>query len=294
MSKQPANHPADNIAELWSPGSVSAELRAPVSGHPLILEGMATDSTTLVDSRPDAESQLDDLHETIADLHDRLLAAEAHSMLVVLQGLDGSGKSGTIKRLGRGLNPVGSSVASFKEPDAKEVAEPFLARIRRELPEPGHITCFDRSHYEDIIIPDALDDLSDKDITKRVKAINAFERELVESGTVVLKCLLHISYDEQRKRFLQRLARPDEHWKFKESDLDTRAEWPRFQAAYGAAIGRTSTEVAPWFVVPADHKWYRNWAVASLVCEHLASLRSEYPALDGNADDFRARLAAPR
>jgi PPK2 family polyphosphate:nucleotide phosphotransferase len=288
-----SKHPADDILELWAPGSVSAELRAPVSEQPLILDGLSTDATNLVDGRSDAESQLADLHDTLADLQDRLMAEERHSVLVVLQGLDGSGKSGTIKHAGRGLNPVGSSVASFKEPDAKEEAEPFLARIRRELPEPGHITFFDRSHYEDIIVPDALDDLSDKDITKRVKAITDFERDLADSGTIVLKCLLHISYDEQRERFLRRLRRPDKQWKFKESDLETRAEWPRFQAAYGAAIGRTSTEAAPWFVVPADHKWYRNWAVASLLCEHLASLRSEYPTLDGNVDELRARLEPP-
>ncbi len=249
---------------------------------------------SLVDSRSDAEARLAAMLTTLADLHDRLMAEGKHSVLVVLQGLDGSGKSGTIKHVGRGLNPVGASVASFKEPDAKEEAEPFLARIRRELPEPGHITFFDRSHYEDIIVPDALDDLSDKYVTKRVNAIIDFERGLVDAGTVIVKCLLHISYDEQRNRFLRRLNRPDKQWKFKESDLETRAEWPRFQAAYGAAIGRTSTEAAPWFVVPSDHKWYRNWAVASLLSEHLASLRSEYPTLDGNIDDFRARLAAPR
>ena len=289
-----SKHPADDIPELWSPGSVSAELRAPVSGEPLILDGMSTDATTLVDGRSDAERQLADLQNTLADLQDRLMAAQQHGVLVVLQGLDGSGKSGIIKHAGRGLNPAGSSMTSFKEPDAKEEAEPFLARIRRELPEPGYITFFDRSHYEDIIVPDALDDLSDTEITKRVKAIIDFERDLVESGTIVLKCLLHLSYDEQRNRFLRRLNRPDKQWKFKESDLDTRAEWPRFQAAYGAAIGRTSTEAAPWFIVPSDHKWYRNWAVASLLCEHLANLHSEYPGLDGNVDDFRARLDPPR
>jgi PPK2 family polyphosphate:nucleotide phosphotransferase len=289
-----SKHPADDIPELWSATSVSAELRAPISGEPLILDGLPTDSTKLVDGRSDAESKLDDLHSTLAELHDRLMAAQEHAVLVVLQGLDGSGKSGTIKHAGRGLNPVGASVASFKEPDAKEEAEPFLARIRRELPDPGHVTFFDRSHYEDIIVPDALDDLTDRDITKRVKAITDFERDLVDSGTIVVKCLLHISYDEQRNRFLRRLNRPDKQWKFKESDLETRAEWPRFQAAYGNAIGRTSTEAAPWFIVPADHKWYRNWAIASLLCEHLASLHSEYPALDGNVDELRARLEPPR
>ncbi|HUF99566.1 MAG TPA: PPK2 family polyphosphate kinase [Ilumatobacter sp.] len=288
-----SRHPADKIAELWSPGSVSAELRAPTVGEPLVLDGFRTDATPLVHDRSAAEEELVDHQSTLDDLHDRLMAESRHSVLVILQGLDGSGKSGTIKHVGRRLNPVGISVACFKEPDAKEQAEPFLARIRRELPDPGHITFFDRSHYEDIIVPDALDKMSDKDLTKRIKDIVAFEEKLIQSGTVIVKCLLHISFDEQRERFLRRLRRPDKQWKFAESDLDTRADWARFQSAYGAAIGRTSTELSPWHIVPADHKWYRNWAIASLMYEHLAHLRSEYPPLDGDAEHFRAQLESP-
>lgn len=289
-----SKHPADDTVELWSSDSVSTQLRVPTDGQPLILDGFSTDDTTLVGDRSSAEKQLADDLSILDELQDRLMAEAKHSVLVILQGLDGSGKSGTIKHIGRGLNPVGFSVASFKEPDAKEKAEPFLARIRRELPEPGHITFFDRSHYEDIIVPDALDGLTDREITKRVKDIVAFEKELVDSGTVIVKCLLHISFDEQRERFLRRLRRPDKQWKFSDSDLDTRSDWTRFQAAYGAAIGRTSTVVAPWHVVPADHKWYRNWAVAELLCEHLANLHSEYPVLEGDADEYRARLEPPK
>ncbi len=245
-----------------------------------------------MDNRAKAERQTQRDLLRLGDLHDRLMAAGEHSVLVILQGLDGSGKSGTIKHVGRILNPAGAAVAAFKEPDAKEEAEPFLARIRRELPDPGHITFFDRSHYEDVIVPDVLDGLSDEELRQRIDAIVTFERQLVESGTVVIKCLLHLSYEEQRRRFLRRLRRRDKQWKFAESDLDTRDQWPRYQAAYGAAVGQTSTEAAPWFVVPADHKWYRNWAIASLLSEHLAVLRSEYPPLEGDIDAIRSRLAA--
>lgn len=287
-------HPSDHIAKLWAPGSVSAHLRVGADGQPLVLEGFSTDATPLVENRVVAERHLDEDLFRLGALHDRLMAAGEHSVLVILQGLDGSGKSGTIKHVGRVLNPVGASVAAFKEPDAKEEAEPFLARIRRELPDAGHITFFDRSHYEDVIVPDVLDDLSEKELAKRIEAIATFERQLAESGTVVIKCLLHLSFDEQRRRFLRRLRRKDKQWKFAESDLDTRAEWPRFQGAYGSAIGRTSTDIAPWFVVPSDKKWYRNWAVASLLSEHLADLHSEYPPLDGDVDAFRSRLAAPQ
>lgn len=285
-------HPAEHVTGLWAPGSVSAQLRVGSEGRPLVLEGYPTDSTPLIENREAAEKAFDQDLFHLADLHDRLMAAGEHSVLVILQGLDGSGKSGTIKHVGRILNPVGAGVAAFKEPDAKEEAEPFLARIRRELPDPGHVTFFDRSHYEDVIVPDVLDDLSDKELSGRIDAINAFERELIESGTVVIKCLLHLSFDEQRRRFLRRLRRQDKQWKFDESDLDTRAEWPRFQIAYGSAIGRTSTDIAPWFIIPSDKKWYRNWAVASLLSEHLADLRSEYPSLHGDVDAYRARLAS--
>ncbi len=285
-------HPAEHIAGLWTPGSVSAELRVGSDGQPLVLEGYSTDSTPLVENRKAAEKAFDQDLFHLGDLHDRLMAANEHSVLVILQGLDGSGKSGTIKHVGRLLNAVGAAVAAFKEPDAKEKAEPFLARIRRELPDPGHLTFFDRSHYEDVIVPDVLDNLSDKELSRRIDEINAFEHESIESGTVVIKCLLHLSFEEQRRRFLRRLRREDKQWKFVESDLDTRAEWPRFQGAYGSAIGRTSTEVAPWFIIPSDKKWYRNWAVASLLSEHLADLRSEYPSIDDKVDGYRERLAS--
>jgi len=193
------------------------------------------------------------------------------------------------------FNPVGVRVASFTEPEGEELNEPFLARIERALPDGGQIGVFDRSHYEDAIVPRALEGMTDDDFAKRIDQILDFEARLVDDGFVIVKCFLHIGYDEQRQRFLRRLDRPDKRWKFSESDLDTRRHWPAFHAACGDVIGLTSTETARWHVVPSDQKWYRNWAIASLLVEHLEALNLSYPDLDPAIDPkaARARLAKP-
>lgn len=287
-------HPIDAPLPITEQGAVSAELHVPGDSRPVILDAYRTDATPGVRNRAEAEKSLrKQLQPKLADLHDRLMAAGQHGVLVVLQGLDGSGKSGTVKHVGASLNPTGLSVASFKEPDPAEEAEHFLERIRRQLPEPGTITFFDRSHYEDAIVPRSIGELDDDEFQQRLEEIRSFEVELAHAGIVVVKCLLHISYDEQRERFLRRLRRPDKQWKFSESDLDTRDNWSPLQAAYAGVIGPTSIDVAPWFVVPADHKWYRNWAVASILAEHLEALGSDYPPLDGDIEAFRARLQPP-
>jgi PPK2 family polyphosphate:nucleotide phosphotransferase len=221
------------------------------------------------------------------------MAHGTYRVLLVLQGLDASGKSGTIKHVVSALNPVGVRVTSFKEPDGHEEAEPFLARIERALPEPGQVGVFDRSHYEDAIVPAVHGRDTDDLIDERVSTIRRFEEELVANGTVVVKCVLNVSYDEQRERFRRRLRRPDKRWKFSDADLDTRRSWTQFIAAYGAVIGRTSTATAPWYVVPADHKWYRNWAVAHVLLDVLQGLHQDYPAPDLDLDALYARLEPP-
>ena len=239
-----------------------------------MFDAYRADATPLVKGRRQAERQLDGCCKpALTELHDLLMANEQHSLLVVLQGLDASGKSGTIKHVGGAFNPGRLSVACFKEPDPKEEQEHFLERIRREIPDPGYVGFFDRSHYEDAIAPRAGGELGDEDLATRVKEIREFEKELVDGGTVVVKCLLHLSYDEQRRRFLDRLERPDKQWKFTESDLETRASWPA--GGGGLLRGRrpAPASIRPWFVVPADHKWYRNWAVANLLVDHLAGTR---------------------
>jgi PPK2 family polyphosphate:nucleotide phosphotransferase len=263
---------------------------------PFVLDAYRADATPCVKDRAKAERLLDRrLLPALTRLHDLMMANQRHSLLVVLQGLDASGKSGTIKHVGGALNLCGTRVACFKQPDAEEDQEHFLERIRRELPDPGQVCFFDRSHYEDAIAPRVAGELGDGDLATRIKEIREFEQELVDSGTVIVKCLLQLSYDEQRERFLRRLSTPDKRWKFSESDLETRANWQAQEAAYCEVIGQTDFEFAPWFIVPADHKWYRDFAVASLLVEHLAALGEEYPGLAADAapDDLITRLQPP-
>lgn len=269
-------------------------LRAPWDHTGVTLAGFDPDETPLAPSRSDAEAEFhEELRPALHDAHELLMAHAEHAVLLVLQGLDASGKSGSIKHVVSAMNPVGVRVTSFKDPDGEEEQEPFLARIERALPEPGELGAFDRSHYEDAIVPAVVERDTDDVIDRRVATIREFEDRLVSEGTVPVKCFLHISYDEQRERLLRRLRRPDKRWKFSDADLETRRRWPEFTAACGAVIGRTSTDAAPWYVVPADHKWYRNWAVAHLLLDHLRSLHDQHPRPDLDLDDLRRRLAPP-
>ena len=207
-------------------------------------------------------------------------------MLLILQGLDCSGKDGTIKHVVIACNPAGVQVASFVEPTKEEQDHEFLWRYRRCLPSPGHIAVFNRSYYEDAIVPLACATEPAEVVDDRIERINELEVELVDAGTVVVKCFLHLSYDEQRERFLRRLRRDDKRWKFSEADLVTRRRWNEFQAAYGSVLARTSPDHAPWLVIPADAKWYRNWLVARVLRATLVDMHLEYPRVDLD----RARL----
>lgn len=272
---------------------LSARLTAP-SDEDLTLAGFDPGATFL--SKSDAEDELDDeLRPRLFDLHELMMANEDHAILLVLQGLDCSGKNGTIKHVVQAMNPAKVSVASFTEPEGDEVDEHFLERVRREVPEPGRLTVFDRSHYEDLFVPAVEDGMSGDEFDERVGEIVEFEEQLTNDGVTIVKCLLHISYDEQRERFLRRLRRPDKRWKFSESDIDTRTKWDEWQVVYGKAVGRTSTEHAPWFVVPADHKWHRNWVIGSLLVEQFERFDESYPEPydDAQLEELRARLDPP-
>lgn len=252
-------------------------------------------ATTFIGEQQATEELTDEIRPRLFDLHELLLANEERSVLLVLQGLDGSGKNGTIKHVIQAMNPTGVSVSSFKAPEGDEEDEHFLERIRREVPMPGHLTVFDRSHYEDALVPPVQEGMSGDEFDARLSEIIEFEQQLVDDGTIVLKCLLHISYDEQRERFLRRLRRPDKRWKFSVGDLDTRNKWDEWQVVYGKAIGRTSTDASPWFVIPSDEKWHRNWVVGSLLVEQFERLDMSYPApfTDTELEVLRARLDPP-
>ncbi len=270
------------------------QLRArPIDGV-LNLAGYQTDTTPEAPSKKKAKKQIEgDYAEMLFDQHELIYAEGERSVLLVLQGLDCSGKNGTIKHVVISMNPAGVRVASFKEPTEEEKKHEVLWRYRQKLPEPGQLAVFDRSHYEDVLVPMALGSEDDEEIASRIDDINAFEKELVAGGTTILKCLLHISFDEQRERFLRRLRRDDKRWKFAESDLETRTNWNEFQAAYSHAVGQTSTDLAPWYVIPADHKWYRNWAIANLLLSTFGDMGATYPQPDFDLTELRDRLEAP-
>ena len=210
-------------------------------------------------------------------LQDCLHAEGKRSVLIVLQGMDTSGKDGTIRYALRGLNPQGVRIVSFKAPTPNERRHDFLWRIKRQLPRPGEIVIFNRSHYEDVLIAKVRALASPKVIDKRYDLINRFEAEIVKHGTTVIKVFLHISADEQRDRLFARLKESDKQWKFSGNDISERRYWGEYQKAYSAAIGRCSTTAAAWYVVPANRKWYRNWAVSQLLIETMEDMKLTYP-----------------
>lgn len=233
----------------------------------------------------------------MSNLQERLWAESTaggqRRVLLVLQGMDTSGKGGVATHAVGVFGPIGVQYTAFKKPTKDELAHDFLWRIRNHLPGPGMIGVFDRSHYEDVLAVRVHDLVPPEQWEARYDEINAFERELVDGGTTVLKVFLHVSYDTQRDRLLSRLARPDKHWKFNAGDIDERARWDEYQVAYNAMLERCNTDSAPWYVVPADHKTYRNWAVAELLRETLVELDPQYPRPDLDLPSLRARLAPP-
>jgi PPK2 family polyphosphate:nucleotide phosphotransferase len=230
----------------------------------------------------------------LTELQDRVFAqsttGDRRRLLLVLQGMDTSGKGGTVKHVLSGLNPVGCRYRAFKPPTEEERAHHFLWRVERSLPQPGEIGVFDRSHYEDVLVARVRGLVPPAVWMQRYDEINAFERRLAEDGVTIIKVFLHISREEQLKRLLARLDKPHKHWKFSPSDIDDRALWPAYQEAYEAALARCSTPAAPWYVVPADRKWYRNWAVGRLLLEHLEEIDPQYPPADFDVEECRKRL----
>ena len=224
-----------------------------------------------------ARERLPAFQAELQELQERLWAEQRRSVLIVLQGMDTSGKDGTVTHVIGNMNPEGVDITTFKAPTPEEKRHNFLWRIRKRLPEPGFVGIFNRSHYEDVLIARVHELAPEKVIERRYGQINDFERELVRSGTRVVKFMLHISYDEQRKRLLDRLKDPDKHWKFSEHDVDERAYWDDYMSAYSLALTHCSTKWAPWYVVPADDKDYRNWAVARILIEVLEEMDPEYP-----------------
>jgi PPK2 family polyphosphate:nucleotide phosphotransferase len=277
------------------PTRVSDLLRAP-PGRP-DLYGIDTRSTPGFDgSKAEARAASEAMGERLATLQEQLYAQGRtggdRSLLLVLQGMDTSGKGGTVKHVMQAVNPAGVQVASFGVPTPEERRHDFLWRIRRQLPRPGRIGVFDRSHYEDVVAVRVHRLVERRTWMRRYDAINRFEAELAAGGMRIIKCFLHISPEEQRERLLARLDDPTKHWKFNPHDLDDRERWGEYVDAYTDAIERCSTEAAPWHVVPADRKWYRNWAITNMVIEQLEALALEWPEPAFDVDEQRRRLLA--
>ena len=230
----------------------------------------------------------------LAELQEKLFAESRfggkRSVLLVLQAMDTAGKGGIVHHVLGGANPQGLSIYSFKAPTEEERAHDFLWRVRPQLPAAGYIGVFDRSHYEDVLIHRVRGFSSPEAIEERYGLINSFEEEVATNGTTIVKVMLHISSDEQKSRLQDRLDDPDKNWKFNPGDIDEREHWPAYMEAYQIALERTSTEVAPWHVVPANHKWYARLAVQNLLHKALTGLDLQWPAADYDVAEQKRRL----
>jgi PPK2 family polyphosphate:nucleotide phosphotransferase len=249
---------------------------------------------TLGIDKKDARDMLEDGIKTLSALQEKLYADDRRSVLLIFQAMDAAGKDSVIKHVMSGINPQGCQVFSFKAPSAEELDHDFLWRVARRLPERGRIGIFNRSHYEEVLVvrvhPEFLDrqklppTLDRKDIwPQRFESIRDFERHVARSGTCVLKFFLNVSPQEQRKRFLDRLEEPEKHWKFSTGDVAERALWDKYMAAYEDMIRETSITEAPWFVVPADHKWFTRLVVAAATIDAMESLDLKFPTVDAAA-----------
>ncbi|GAP13293.1 polyphosphate:AMP phosphotransferase [Longilinea arvoryzae] len=239
-----------------------------------------------------AVTELADLTAKLESLQEQLYCESKHRLLVVLQGMDTSGKDGVIRKVFEGVNPQGVRVASFKVPTPIELAHDYLWRVHSQTPGKGEMVIFNRSHYEDVLAVRVHNLVPENVWKKRYNQINEFERLLVEEGTTVLKFYLHISRDEQKERLLERIETPEKNWKFNPGDLEERKLWPEYMAAYEDVLNRTSTEWAPWYLVPADKKWFRNVLISSVIVETLKGFDMKYPTPEEDLAPYAARLRA--
>ena len=258
-------------------------------GSKVRLDGIDPSYTGKIDGADEAEAQTAQDLERLRDLQQKLYAEHARALLVVLQAPDAGGKDGTVRHVFSGMNPLGASAHAFKEPTAEEKAHDFLWRVHKVAPAHGHVGIFNRSYYEDVLVV-RVHDLVPKEVwSKRYERINEFEKNLAQSGTRIVKFFLHISPEEQLRRFEQRLTDPKKQWKISEADYTERACWDDYVHAYEDALERCSTERAPWYVIPADHKWFRNLAVARIVADTLDEMDIQIPPPSVNLGEMRRK-----
>lgn len=272
-----------NMAKTWK--DIDAAVRIePGAKSPL--SGRDTVCDHLFPHREEAEASAAENATAIDGLQDKLWAERRRALLVVLQGIDTSGKDGTVRGVFNKCGPLGVNVTAFGRPSEEEIAHDYLWRIHAAIPQKGMIGVFNRSHYEDVLVVKVRKLAPSKDVDKRYAQINAFEKHLTENGVTILKFMLHISREEQRQRLQERLDEPSKNWKFNPGDLDDRALWPEYDKAYETALQRCSTDHAPWRVIPADKKWRRNAIIAAIVRGTLEEMDPQYPKPDWKPSDF--------
>ena len=262
---------------------------------PVDLTAIATDATLGFEGKKaDGEKALLGLGPELSELQERLFAEHTKDskrrLLLVLQGMDTSGKGGTLRHTVGLMDPQGVKITSFKAPTPEERAHDFLWRIEKAAPAPGYVGVFDRSHYEDVLIARVRELAPAAEIERRYGAINDFEQRLVDEGTTIVKCMLHISPEVQKERLLARLDDETKYYKYNPGDVDERALWPAYRTAYEIALERTNTDAAPWHVVPSDRKWFRNLAIGSLLLDALKELDPQWPPADFDVEAERKRL----
>lgn len=253
--------------------------RFAVTGEDFTLADVDPGSTPGMKNGVKARKFIESLGPDMQEQQTRLYSERKQSLLLVLQGMDACGKDGVVKHVVHLFYPTSVKVASFKAPTAEEKRHNFLWRFRPVVPTPGNIYVWNRSHYEDVAIVKVHKWATAATVERRYGEINRFEQAAVDSGVTIIKCFLHVSQEQQRRRMLDRLADPTKRWKFKEGDLNEADRWEAYMAAYDLAIRRCSTEAAPWFVIPADHKWYRDWVISQLILEWFQEMAPQYPRM---------------
>ena len=282
----------NSVAQVVSPEQTVVDAPPPQPNYPsyrvqpakIVLADIDPNESEGYKSKKDVKKELKKQRKRLAKLQERLYAENQRSLLIVLQATDTGGKDGTIKHVFRGVNPQGCRVWSFKKPSDEEIHHDFLWRYHRRTPQQGMITIFNRSHYEDVLVVRVKELVPEKEWRQRYQLINEFEHMLALSNTVVVKFYLHISKDEQKRRLERRLENPDKHWKFSSNDLKERDFWDDYQAAFEDAINNCSTAYAPWYVIPANHKWYRNLVIARTIADTLEAMNPQYPEAEAGLD----------
>jgi len=264
--------------------------RVPLKGKIKLKDYDPNDSKLFEGNKKDGKEALQKLNAELETLQEEFYAEGKHRLLIVLQAMDTGGKDGVIRAVFEGVNPQGVKVASFKTPTPVELAHDYLWRVHQQTPGKGEMVIFNRSHYEDVLVVRVHNLVPEEVWSKRYQHIREFERVLADEGTTILKFYLHIDLKEQAERFLARVEDPTKQWKFNPGDLDERARWDDYMKAYEDMLSQTSTAWAPWYVIPSNKKWYRNWLISKIVIKTLKNLDMRYPAPAENIEDYHKRL----